>query len=136
MARKTSAYILCRLTIAFVWLYHGIVPKLLGPHEDELAMNMALGLTLNEATWVAYCAGVSEVVFAACVLIFWKQRWPLQLSAIGMIVLLAFVAVVQPVFLMAAFNPVSTNLSVLVLSLVANMFHGHIAVLQRASARG
>jgi hypothetical protein len=34
---------LCRFALAFIWIYQGIVPKWLGPHDDELAMNQVLG---------------------------------------------------------------------------------------------
>jgi hypothetical protein len=53
----------CRFSIAFIWLYQGIVPKLLGPHADELRMNMALGL--NEAQ-ARPCSGCSLSLFLWC----------------------------------------------------------------------
>ncbi|WP_288132714.1 DoxX-like family protein [Microbulbifer sp.] len=114
-----SSYALCRLSIAFVWLYHGLVPKLLGPHRDELAMNMALGLTAENAQLLARVGGVSEVLFSAVVILFWKQRWPLVLTVAGMVALLIYSLIAVPTLAMGAFNPVTTNLCVLALSLVA-----------------
>ncbi|WP_299591193.1 DoxX-like family protein [uncultured Microbulbifer sp.] len=114
-----SNYALCRLCIAFVWLYHGVVPKLLGPHRDELAMNMALGLTVKDAELLARFGGVSEVLLSVAVILFWKQRWPLVLTAAAMVALLMYALVAVPELAMGAFNPVTTNLCVLVLSLVA-----------------
>ena len=114
-----SSYTLCRLSVAFVWLYHGLVPKLLGPHKDELAMNMSLGLSIEHAELLARVGGVSEILFSAAVFLFWTRRWPLVVSAGGMIVLLIFSLLAAPNLAMGAFNPVTTNLCVLVLSLVA-----------------
>ncbi|BFM08699.1 DoxX-like family protein [Halioxenophilus aromaticivorans] len=108
-----------RVTVAFVWIYHGVFPKLLGPHPDELAMNMATGMSHEQAHAVAMLGGIGEVIFGLGVLILWRQRWPLVLSAVAMAVLLAFVIGYYPVVLTAAFNPVTTNIGVLALSLVA-----------------
>lgn len=119
MNRLVHSYALCRLSIAFVWFYHGLVPKLLGPHADELAMNMSLGLSEPGAVMLARVAGVGEILMAGCVLLFWKQRWPLLLTAVSMLGLLLFVLIFQPPLLLGAFNPVSTNLAVFALSVVA-----------------
>lgn len=110
---------LCQLAVAFVWFYHGLVPKLLGPAADELRMDRALGLSDSEAVQLAYIAGSCEIVFAAIVLIFRKQEWPLWLTIFAMVGLLAFAAWASPPLLGAAFNPVSTNVCVAVLAAVA-----------------
>lgn len=114
-----SSYALCRLSVAFVWLYHGLVPKLLGPHKDELAMNMSVGLSIEHAELLAKVGGVSEILFSVAVVLFWTQRWPLVFTAVGMIILLIFSLLAVPNLAMGAFNPVTTNLCVLILSLVA-----------------
>ncbi|WP_394170976.1 DoxX-like family protein [Saccharospirillum alexandrii] len=117
------SYAVCRVTIAVVWLYQGLVPKLLYMHEDELAMSMAAGFSHSEAVNVATIGGVLEVGMAVMVLIFWRQRWPLYLTAIAMLGLLFFVILVQPTLLVAAFNPVTTNITVLALSIVGLQLH-------------
>ena len=111
--------VLCRLAVAFVWIYHGLVPKLLGPHEDELAMNMALGLSVEQAHTLAYVAGAGEVAFGVLILILWKRRWPLLFSAAAMLGLLMFALMFAPALAVGAFNPVTTNLCVFVLSVVS-----------------
>lgn len=68
-------------------------------------------------------AGALEILMAIAVLVFWRQRWPLLVTALAMIGLLLAVVVVQPVLLVGAFNPVTTNLSVLALSVVALQLH-------------
>lgn len=115
-------YVVCRGTIAFVWFYHGLVPKLLYLHQDELAMNMAIGLSYAGAVQLATIGGALEIVMALAVLVFWRQRWPLLLTASAMVGLLAFVVLFQPELLGAAFNPVTTNIAVLALSIVGLHF--------------
>lgn len=116
---KFSTYSICRVSVAFAWLYHGIVPKLLGPHADELAMVMALGLSHEYAVRVATAGGIAEVFLGLIVLVLWHHRWPLVVTAISMLGLLAYTAVLVPGLLAGAFNPVTTNLSVLALAIVA-----------------
>jgi len=113
------SYAVCRGAIAFIWFYHGLIPKLLYPHEDELAMGMAAGFSPAGALQLATIGGVLEITMSAVVLIFWRQRWPIVVTLIAMIGLLAFVALMQPMLLGAAFNPVSTNVAVAALAIVS-----------------
>lgn len=123
MGNNKSIYLVCRLSIAFVWLYHGLVPKLLGPHADEISMNMAIGFSESQAVVIAYIGGVGEILFGALILLFWKHRWPLLLSAIFIFGLLCFSMIFVPKLALAAFNPVTTNVTVIALSLVAYWLH-------------
>ena len=60
----------CRLTVAFVWLYHGLVPKLLGPHEQEILMNLSVGLSRDGAVLLAKVSGGAEITIGLLVLFF------------------------------------------------------------------
>ncbi|MGH8692761.1 MAG: DoxX-like family protein [Burkholderiales bacterium] len=110
---------LCRGTVAFVWLYQGLVPKLLGPSADELAMAMAVFNAPEIAMKMSRLAGVFEIAFSVCVVLFWRRAWPLWMTLMAMLGLLAFVAIFMPQLLTGAFNPVTTNLSVAALAAVA-----------------
>jgi uncharacterized membrane protein len=105
--------------LAFVWFYHGLVPKLLGPHPDELAINAKLGVSGDTARLIAQTSGLAELLLAGAMLLFWRQAWPLVLSCGLMLALLGFTAIVAPSYLAAAFNPVSTNISAMALAVVA-----------------
>lgn len=109
------------MAIAFVWLYHGVVPKLLGPHRDELAMNLALGISTPAATLLSYAAGIGEIAIGLAVLLLRKQQWPLRLTIVLMVGLLAYAAWAVPTLVLGAFNPVTTNAAVATLALVALM---------------
>jgi len=60
---------LCRFALAFIWIYQGIVPKWLGPHDDELAMNQVLGASHEQAVWIAYGGGALEVGLGLAILV-------------------------------------------------------------------
>ncbi|WP_236212450.1 DoxX-like family protein [Metapseudomonas otitidis] len=104
---------LARWGLALLFLYHGIVPKLLWLSPGELEMIRAHGF--EQARLLAALAGVAEVVLALALLVVRRRRWPLALSALALVGLLVDVAMVAPGFLVQAFNPVSTNLTALFL---------------------
>lgn len=119
MWNNSPALSLCRFSIAFIWIYQGLVPKWLGPHADELAMNMALGFDHSQAVAFAYIGGAIEVLLGVLVLIFHLQRWPYIVTCSSMLGLYLFTVVMTPQFLVAAFNSTTINLSVGTLSVIA-----------------
>src|SRR5688572_8308920 len=110
---------LCNVTVAAIWLYQGLVPKLLGPHPDEAAMSSAFGIPAALQASVSYAAGVGEVLLGLCVLLLPRRAWPQLISAAATAVLLAFVAIYTPRYLIGAFNPVVMNVASVALSIVA-----------------
>lgn len=48
----TMVYTVCRLTVVFVWIWHGLVPKLLFLQQDELRMLAEQGLSARWLPWV------------------------------------------------------------------------------------
>ncbi len=106
-----------RCCIAFVFLFHGIVPKLLHLSAGEVAMIEANNFPLNTAMMIQI-SGLLEVVFAAVLLIFYKHKWPAYLAEFALIVLLIDVALFSPQFLWQAFNPLTLNVSVFCLCVV------------------
>ncbi len=110
---------ICRVAVGGVWLYQGLLPKLLGPHHDELAMAAAAGMPAHMQAASSYAAGAAEIVLGLCVLLLPRRLWPYVASAASMLLLLGFVAVFAPTYLVGAFNPVVMNLTSLALSLIA-----------------
>ena len=101
---------LARGGLALLFIYHGLVPKLLWLSPQELAMIEAHGLG-NQAHWLAPLAGGLELAVAAALLLLRRQRWPLGVAALVLLALLVDVALFSPALLIQAFNPVSTNLT-------------------------
>jgi len=105
--------------VAGIWIYQGLVPKLLGPHQDELAMSSAFGIPLYAQAPVSYAAGAGEVVLGLVILLLPDRAWPQIVSALSTAVLLAFVTIYAPHFLVGAFNPVVMNGASIALSIAA-----------------
>jgi uncharacterized membrane protein YphA (DoxX/SURF4 family) len=118
MRNSSVTLTICRIAIAFVWIYQGIFPKLLGPHPDEIAMGMAFGLTEQDARLSSYASGAMEIVFGLLVLWLYRMRWPYVVTAAA-VVLFLFTAVYAPQWLYSAFNSTTLNLTVFALSIVA-----------------
>ena len=101
-----------RFTIAFVWMWHGMVPKLLfGDRNEQIMLNQA-GLPASILPWF----GAAEVAFGLVILLGQRQRWLFLLNAAVMLVALAGVALRSPQYLSQAFNPVTLNVCVATLS--------------------
>jgi uncharacterized membrane protein YphA (DoxX/SURF4 family) len=116
--RQSLVHGVARVGLALIFAYHGLVPKLLGPHADEIAMIRDAGVAA-ESTWaVLTLMGIAELLLALCLLSFWHRRWPSWLC-LGLMVLATIgVAVNSPRYLGAAFNPVSLNLAVACLAVI------------------
>ncbi len=109
----TLIYTLARLAVISVWLWHGLVPKLLFGNGDELRMLREAGVSAR----VLPLLGAAEVVIGLFGLVFWRRRAYLILTAAAMVLALIGVALRSPEYMTAAFNPVTLNLSVFALSM-------------------
>lgn len=119
--RLRQIALVARLALALVFLWHGLVPKILWLSVDELAMIAAHGpavQALVPPATLAQFAGWAEVCLAL-LLVIRRWRWPLLLAGSVLLVLLVDVALFSPHLLLQAFNPVSTNLAALALCLLA-----------------
>ena len=115
---RAFTYAISRLGVAFVWFYHGLVPKLLNRNIDELRMLHDAGIANSELVKAVSVLGVLEMLFALTVLLFWKSRWPLLVTVVGMLLATLGVAIASPNYLTAAFNPLTLNFSVAALAVV------------------
>lgn len=116
--QRSLVYSMARLTVAFVWLYHGLIPKLLFHHPDELAILAQSGLSPEAAQLALNVIGVVEIAFALILLAVWRNRKLLLLNIGLMLLALVGVAVNAPSFLIAAFNPVTLNICMIALAII------------------
>lgn len=116
--RRFLASRLARVGVAFAWIWHGLVPKILFRHPDEVLMLEDAGFPAEIQWPLALTAGGVEIVLGVCVLAFPRSRWPLMTTIVLMTVALAGVASTSPRYLTAAFNPVTLNVLLVVLSAV------------------
>jgi len=123
--RMASIHALARLGIGFIWLWQGLVPKLLFASADEKAMIARAGLPLSLLPVI----GILELVFAIATLGLWRWRTLFLLNALVMTLALIAVALQSPSYLSAAFNPVTLNVGMVLLSIV-----GYVSAAELPSA--
>ena len=116
--QRSVIHAVCRITVALVWLYQGLFPKLLAGHADELLMLADAGFTATVAPTVLAVFGTLEMALGASVVAFFRRRWPLTATLVLMVMATIAVAINSPQFLFAAFNPVSLNLLLAVVALI------------------
>lgn len=103
--------------LAFMFAYHGLVPKLLWLSQGERAMIQAHGI--EQVQMFATLAGIGEIALAVWILLSPRSAWPIAVAATALAGLLLDVAVFSPAMLREAFNPVSLNVAGLALCAVA-----------------
>jgi len=115
-----------RISIAAIWLWHGLVPKLLFHQIDEQKMLAQTGLPLRLLPWI----GAFELLLGILVLCSWDRKWVFVANVLLMLFATMAVAAKSPAYLVAAFNPVTLNFAMIALSVI-----GWIASRKLPSAR-
>ncbi len=116
---KFTSKSVARLGIAFVFFYHGLVPKLLCVHPSEIELAEATPTFGLDPTFVVRTAGLLEVLLALTLLILWHKRWPVYVAGITLVALLLATLIFVPKIMVAAFNPVSLTVATLALVWIA-----------------
>jgi uncharacterized membrane protein YphA (DoxX/SURF4 family) len=114
--RQAVIHGIARVGLAAVFLYQGVVPKILGPDPQEVQMLGDVGVPAANIGQAAVALGIAEILLAVGLLALWHSRWLPAICAAFAIVATAIVAVASPRYLGAAFNPVTLNLGVLCLA--------------------
>lgn len=101
----------------FIWAYHGLFPKIVSMHPEEISMVQSLlPLTTGNATLFVILVGIGELLFGATWLLYANKRrlFRLQLVLFPLLTLLAVVA--KPHYLIHPFNPLTFNTALFILS--------------------
>lgn len=133
--RHTMIHAVARTTLAAVFAYHGLVPKILTRNADEMALLIDAGISIDRTAAVLHAIGVAELAFAAALLMAWHRRWPAFVAIVCMVLATATVAVHSPRFFAGAFNPFSLNLSVTSLAVIDLLALHHLPSASRCLRR-
>jgi hypothetical protein len=129
--RMAVIHAIARLGIAFTWMWQGLMPKLLFPSVDERTMMAAAGLPQT----LVPVAGALELLVAALTVALWRWRPFFLLNVLAMIGALVTVAFTAPSFLPAAFNPVTLNSGMMLLSVVGYVSSSEMPTASRCLRR-
>lgn len=116
--RHALIHAVARAALAVVWIYQGLVPKLLAPERGELAILRATGLFAGREGPILALLGLAEVGLGLVMLARPAWRWPfavtlLVLPGFGLGALLAV-----PASFLGPFNPASLILATAALALI------------------
>ncbi|WP_040641862.1 DoxX-like family protein [Psychrobacter aquaticus] len=98
-----------RLLLGFLFIYHGLVPKILWLSAVEIHLVSLSGLNLP-ANIVSPLTGIGEIILGCLIIFFRKSTLPVYIAAVALCLLLIFVGLASPEYLISAFNPVTTNI--------------------------
>jgi DoxX-like family len=77
-----------RIALVFVFLWHGLVPKLILRHPEELRLIEASGFSQDSAQRLLTLSGWLEVGFALLLVLLWNARWLYLLTGALLVALL------------------------------------------------
>jgi len=103
-----------RLAIAFIWIWQGLVPKLLYNHVDELRMLTQTGLSPSMLPWI----GAGEVLVGVLIVCTWRKRVIFIANAALMIALTMLMVAEGSPYVVAEFNPMTLNAAMFALAII------------------
>jgi hypothetical protein len=129
--RMALIHACARISITFIWIWQGLIPKLWFPSPDEKAMLSAAGVSLG----ILPVIGAAEVVFGVAAVLLWRWRPFFVLNAVLMAGALLSVALQSPSYLFAAFNPVTLNVAMIAFSVIGYLSTNNLASATRCLRR-
>lgn len=110
-ARQALVHAVATTALALLWIWQGLVPKLLALHPAEVALSLATGIPEPFAPSLLRILGAAEVLFGLAFPFFAHRRWPWLLTAGSMAVGLVVVLAAAPGLIPGPFSPLVLNLS-------------------------
>jgi len=105
------------IVLAFLWIYQGLVPKLLFINADEIFVWQTIGLSFENAKLAGRASGIAEIIFGLLFL-FSTHKYIHYLSILGLFGLLLLIGFLKPSTLISPYNPVVMNISMISLSII------------------
>ncbi|WP_460102341.1 DoxX-like family protein [Sessilibacter sp. MAH4] len=113
--RQLTPLLCARFVLAFMWIYQGLVPKLMRVAPVELEITAQLGFSVNTTYLLIKLVGLLEVLFGVLVFFAYRNIVVLIVNLVALLLLVVMALVLTPHIMLAAFNPIITNLPYLVL---------------------
>lgn len=116
-----------RWMLGFVFIYHGIVPKIIWVSPIEVSHTNAHGLN---AEYVLPIAGLLELLLGICIIFLKRSLVPIYIAGILLGILLIDVFILVPALLIETFNPLTLNLTLILFSIFICLTHKYTNVTQ------
>lgn len=110
--------VLVNLTLGIIWVYQGLIPKILFTDTGEIEILRQSGLFNGNEETILTIVGITEIVFGVALIFF--QRKALQyLNILGLCILTVGAIFSDLMIFTLPFNPFSLNISMIALSTIA-----------------
>ncbi|QFG00009.1 hypothetical protein PB01_14895 [Psychrobacillus glaciei] len=107
------------LLFFFVWVYQGLVPKLIMMHPEEVSMTKRLlAITTSEAAGIVGKIGMAEIIFGFIWLLYSNKKRLLGIQLILFPLLTLSAILADPAILSHPFNPLTFNVTLFGLSII------------------
>ena len=116
--RQAIIHTLVTLVLGFVWIYHGIVPKLF-TRTSELKIIEDSGFSHAISEYILFVFAAGEIAIGLSILLLWRRRWPFVVSLIAFIGLGVGAVFSNPHLAGEPFSPVTLNISLVALCAIA-----------------
>ncbi|WP_010113344.1 DoxX-like family protein [Acinetobacter sp. P8-3-8] len=113
------ALLTIHVTLAVLWIYQGLVPKIIYHTVEEQQFWQYLGIDELSMLFLIKISGYIEIMFGLLFLIFRRSKILHVFNILGLIALTIVVAVIYPLYFTSSFNPFVMNLAMIGLSIVA-----------------
>ncbi|WP_442600278.1 DoxX-like family protein [Neobacillus sp. D3-1R] len=122
---KTATYWLICWALAFIWIYQGLVPKLLFLHPQEVKMTSAL-FGVENSPLVVKGVGALEMIFGVLWILPFLKRKLFLIQSVLMVCLTVAAVLSDMTSYYHPFNPITLNVSILILSVIGYINSNHL----------
>lgn len=124
-----------QLSLAALWIYQGLVPKILFQAQDELRIWLLQGFDAGLALRLMQLSGAAEMIFGCLLLMLKPSRLLHGLNILAMLGLSLLIIALEPLYFSKAFNPFVMNGAMAALSACAIQLLRIAEVLRPAAER-
>ncbi|HGH7179599.1 hypothetical protein DXB51_21820 [Bacillus cereus] len=121
LIRRTMTYWLVCFLFSFVWLYQGIVPKIIFTHPEEVKMLSVIIGSNENSIFILKIIGLLEVIFGVIWLLPFPKRNVFILHIFMLIALTIAAGFTNIASFTEPFNPITLNLLLIGVSIVGYM---------------
>lgn len=107
------------LMITFLWIYEGLVPKILYPQAGELAIVQHTGWFPGWESEVLQLLGIAEIGFGVIAMLWHRRNGLYRLQIIALLLLAVAALLKNPELLQAPFNPLTLSVPMVGFCLIA-----------------
>ena len=123
-----NSLITINITLAILWIYQGIVPKIMFKAAEERKFWEFLEIDQSSMMLFITLSGVVEIMYGCLFLVFRQSKLLHCLNIFGLVGLAVTVAIIYPQYFTAGFNPFAMNMAMAILSVVALQLLPHSQV--------